>query len=144
MRRFLALTLALCLTAAIPAAGWYDPGTDYMAVMLVAVTEGDWDRGLEAQLARDEKIDELGLAWPKIGYEDLCLLAKVLELAGESAAREVLRRTGDEGVAVALFRDCDGDVAALAALCPSRSSAETAQKMLSDWAICAEKDIAIS
>jgi len=139
MRRLLALILALCLLGTLSAAGWYDPGTDYMAVMLAAVTEGDWDRGLEAQLARDEKIDELGLAWPKIGYEDLCLLAKVLELAGESAAREVLRRAGDGGVAVALFRDFDGDVAALAAFCPSRPGAEAAQKLLGDWAICAEE-----
>jgi hypothetical protein len=113
-----------------------------MAVMLVAVTEGELGPGLEAQLARDEKIDELGLAWPKIGYEDLCLLRSP-GAGRESAAREVLRRTGDEGVAVACSGLSTGTWPPWP-LCPSRSSAETAQKKLSDWAICAEKDISIS
>ena len=76
------LSLALCLVLFFACAGTaradYDPDIDYMALMMQAASEGDTKTGLWAQLCRNEKIDELGLDYPKLDYMELCLLSKII------------------------------------------------------------------
>ena len=51
---------------------------DYTQVMIEAVTTGDNERGYTAELARNEKIDRLGLPHQKYSFSDLMLLSKVI------------------------------------------------------------------
>lgn len=79
MRKIISLVLCLALFAFTGSAyADYDPDTDYMALMIQAACEGDAKAGLAAQLCRDEKIDALGLAYPKIDYTELYLLSKII------------------------------------------------------------------
>ena len=53
--------------------------TDYMAAMITAATLGDYEAGQEAEQARNEKIDALGMDFVKIEFEALYLLAKIAQ-----------------------------------------------------------------
>jgi len=84
--------LALCLTLVFSVTGTAladdtaDNGgaqapavsTDYMEQMVQAAMCGNTAAGTAAQDARNAKIDALGLDYPKVSYEDLYLLAKVM------------------------------------------------------------------
>ena len=54
-------------------------GTDYMQEMINACTVNDTDAGTAAQQARDEKIDHHELSYPKISFEELHLLSKIVQ-----------------------------------------------------------------
>lgn len=69
--------VVLGLTADVSAP--YDAGTDYMAAMMAAAMCGNDAAGKLAEEARGAKIDALSLDFPKISYEDLKLLAKIIE-----------------------------------------------------------------
>jgi N-acetylmuramoyl-L-alanine amidase len=56
----------------------FDPKVDYMSIMIDAAMAGDYDAGLAAEAARNEKIDKLRLDYKKISFEDMYLLAKVI------------------------------------------------------------------
>lgn len=80
MRKLIAFVLSVCvgLGLAVPAAASYDPATDYMNVMIRSVMDGNVDDGVRAEQARNEKIDALGLPYPKIAFDDLLLLSRVV------------------------------------------------------------------
>lgn len=77
--------LALCASLSGPCRADFDPGTDYGELMIEAAASGDGEAGLEAEAARNEKIDFFGLDEEKISYEDLALLAKVIHTEAGSA-----------------------------------------------------------
>ncbi len=56
----------------------YDPDVDYTSIMIEAATEGDYEKGYDAQDARDEKIELLGLEYEKFSFDDLMLLSKII------------------------------------------------------------------
>lgn len=56
----------------------YDPSVDYTAKMLDAAVAGDYVAGLEAETARNAKIDLLGLDYEEFTFEDMMLLAKII------------------------------------------------------------------
>lgn len=72
------LAAVLMMGLAIPAAAVYDPTMDYMEVMIQSVVDGDTAAGETAELARNEKIQELGLDYAAISFEDLLLLSRVI------------------------------------------------------------------
>lgn len=72
-----ALLTLLLLTSGVSAA--FDPDVNYMGLMISAALEGDVDAGREAQLMRDEKIDSAGLDYEHMGFDELYLLAKIIE-----------------------------------------------------------------
>jgi len=49
-----------------------------MALMITAATLGNYEAGQEAEQARNEKIDALGLDYVKVSFEELYLLAKII------------------------------------------------------------------
>ena len=53
--------------------------TDYMAQMIQAATVQDTESGRIAEESRNEKIDSLGLEYKKISYDELVLLAKIIQ-----------------------------------------------------------------
>ena len=54
-------------------------GTDYMQEMITACTVNDVDAGVSAQQARNEKIDHHELSYPKISFEELYLISKIVQ-----------------------------------------------------------------
>ena len=52
--------------------------TNYMAVMIHAAVSGDYTGGVAAQDARNAKIDRMGANIPKVYFEDLYILAKII------------------------------------------------------------------
>ena len=80
MKRWLtmAVALLLALSAGGTAAAAFDPETDYMAVMIDCAVEGDWEGGVAAQEARNEKIADLASEYVPVAFEDLYLLAKIM------------------------------------------------------------------
>ena len=80
MKKILALVLCavMLLGCAAGVRADYEPDTDYMALMMEAASRGDTKTGLWAQLCRDEKIDALGLEYPKLDYTELMLLSKII------------------------------------------------------------------
>lgn len=76
------LSLALCavmlLGCGAGAHADYDPDTDYMALMMEAAGKGDAETGLWAMGCRNEKIDDLGLEYPKVDFTELSLLSKII------------------------------------------------------------------
>jgi len=56
----------------------YDPNVDYSAEMISAAVVGDYDSGLAAQAARDEKIVAGGLNAKNYTFEDLMYLSKIM------------------------------------------------------------------
>lgn len=80
MKRFLttAIILVMCVCVLSPAAGAYDPETDYMEVMIASAVIGDYETGTAAQDERNEKIGQEGLDFVQVSFEDLYLLAKIM------------------------------------------------------------------
>ena len=56
----------------------YEPETDYMAQMMATAVVGDSDCGRQLAEARNAKIDAQNLTYPKIAWDDLYLLAKIV------------------------------------------------------------------
>lgn len=81
MKRIVALMLMLGLLSANPlaAAANYEPETDYMLQMIEAAVSGDMDAGLTAQISRDAKIEAEALSYDSVSFEELLLLAKIIQ-----------------------------------------------------------------
>jgi len=73
-----ALSIVIALTLSTTTLADYDSDTDYMAVMIEAVCEGDVEKGTLAQKRRDEKIEEQGLEFSGVSFEDLYYLSKIM------------------------------------------------------------------
>lgn len=56
----------------------YDPNVDYTNSMVDAAVIGDYEQGYAAQDARNQKIDDLGLVYNKINFDELMLLSKII------------------------------------------------------------------
>lgn len=56
----------------------YDESVDYSSIMIEAATKVDYQTGLEAENARNEKIDNMGVVYPKVKFDDLMLLSKIV------------------------------------------------------------------
>ena len=80
----LILGLAFCFTA-VPAHGFFIAETDYKEEMLAAVQIGDAAAGHAAQESRSEKIDALELEYQKVDYDELSLLARLIQSEAGSA-----------------------------------------------------------
>lgn len=52
--------------------------TDYAAVMQECALVGDVDTGRDAAMRRDAKIDALGLDYPKVDFDELFLISKII------------------------------------------------------------------
>lgn len=80
MKRLLTMSLVFVMAAyaAVSANAGYDPEIDYMEEMIQAAAENNWAVGLAAEQCRNEQIYEMGLDEQPIGFEDLCLLAKIM------------------------------------------------------------------
>lgn len=80
--------LALLLMAALlftTATAGYVPETDYMEEMIRAATEQDAERGRAAEEARNRKIDDLGMEYVKVSYDELVLLSKIIQAEAGSS-----------------------------------------------------------
>ena len=56
----------------------FSADVDYSSQMIAAAVTGDYEAGLAAQQARDEKIASLGLEEESYTFEDLMLLSKII------------------------------------------------------------------
>lgn len=81
MKRVIIFLTAVIMTAvaATGARADFDPDTDYMSIMVQAAVSGDTHTGREAEEKRNEKIDAQSLEYEKISFDDLLLLAKLIE-----------------------------------------------------------------
>lgn len=61
-----------------------DMNVDYLARMGACCLAGDLEGGHQAAAERDQKIDVIGLPAPKIDFDELYLLAKVITVEAES------------------------------------------------------------
>ena len=52
--------------------------TNYSEIMIISAINGDTVTGLEAEQKRNVKIDEQGLSYPKIKFNDLFLVSKIM------------------------------------------------------------------
>lgn len=80
MKRLIAVLPAIVLVFVLNcnAEALYDPNVDYSKEMINACITGNWDEGIKAQNARDEKISALGLDEKSYSFEDLMLLSKII------------------------------------------------------------------
>lgn len=81
MKKIITIMLIIILAAILirPAvAAEYEPDTNYMTSMMATAVVGDSDCGRQLAEARNAKIDELGLTYQKIEWDDLYLLAKII------------------------------------------------------------------
>ena len=88
MKRSLILPFILVLAfsfAAMPAHADFVAETYYMEKMLAAVQIGDDAAGHAAQESRSEKIDALELEFEKVDYDELSLLARLIQSEAGSA-----------------------------------------------------------
>lgn len=72
------MTGLMLMGLTIPGAADYEPKTDYMELMIQAVMKGDTEAGTQAEQARNEKIEALGLAYDPVTFDDLLLLSRVI------------------------------------------------------------------
>ena len=80
MKRLFAVIPMLILTAAVSAnaEAAYEPDTDYSQIMIEAAVSGDYVRGRQAELLRNEKIDATGSDAEKVSFDELMLLSKIM------------------------------------------------------------------
>lgn len=75
---FVISAILIALAISTPAYADYDPDTDYSALMIEAVTLGDYEAGSAAELARNEKIADLGLDMSEVKFDELMLVSKII------------------------------------------------------------------
>ena len=97
MKRLFVCVLALL--ALQPPSPGYDPQIDYLAIMQQAALCGDIEAGRAAEVCRNERLDDLGSGEARVGFDDLFLLAKLIQSEAGSS------RIGLE------WRMCVGEVA---------------------------------
>ncbi len=80
MKRLITILPVIALTFILSgyAQAAYDADVDYADMMVDAAVIGDYDTGVAAQQARDEKIAALGLTENAYTFEDLMLLSKII------------------------------------------------------------------
>jgi hypothetical protein len=80
LRKLLSISVAVVLFSliCIGARADFEPETDYSCIMIEAAVAGDTEAGGKAELQRNEKIDSLGLDEKKINFDDMLLLARVI------------------------------------------------------------------
>ena len=71
-------SLLLMLSLYSGAGGDYDPKVDYLSIMLRAAACGDIEAGRAAEICRNTQIDRTGSDAPKISFDDLFWLAKII------------------------------------------------------------------
>ena len=91
-------SLLLMLSLYSGAGGDYDPKVDYLSIMLRAAACGDIEAGRAAEICRNTQIDRTGSDAPKISFDDLFWLAKIITSEAGS------ERLSDE------WRMCVGEV----------------------------------
>lgn len=74
-----AAVLLLMLPLTLPASAQFEEGVDYMEIMMCAAAEGDEEAGREAQRLRDKKIESAGREYERLDFDEMYLLAKVIE-----------------------------------------------------------------
>lgn len=70
--------MLLAAMMAVPVYAGYDADNDYMADVIQAITEGDYDAAGAAMQDRDEKIYGEGLEAVHVDVDDLWLLSKII------------------------------------------------------------------
>lgn len=78
MKKIIALLLCLALLPGLVAFAAGDGDTNYMELMIQAAMDNDEAAGQAAAEKRNEKIDALGLNYPKIDFTELLLLSKII------------------------------------------------------------------
>jgi len=80
MKRLITILPAILLVLVLSghAKATYYPNVDYSTEMTSAAVVGDYDSGLAAQAARDEKIATGGLNAKSYSFEDLMYLSKIM------------------------------------------------------------------
>ena len=81
MKRAISLaSAALFALALMPlASAQFEEEVDYMEIMVCAAIEGDEEEGREAQRLRDKKIESAGADYEQLDFDEMYLLAKVIE-----------------------------------------------------------------
>lgn len=87
MRKLFTILPAILLVLVLSGNAYaeYDMNVDYSEMMVAAATIGDYASGAAAEQARNEKIDALGLTCPKIKFEELMLISKIIYAEAGSA-----------------------------------------------------------
>ena len=87
MKKIIAAALAAMTLASLGNTVFadYEPNVDYMSLMIEAAMEGNIERGTQAQNFRNQKIEDEGLEYAKVSFEDLYLIAKVIQAEAGSA-----------------------------------------------------------
>lgn len=80
MKRLLTLVPAILIAALLSgsASADFESDVNYLELMRSAAVSGDYEAGYAAQEARNFKIDEEGLDFVKIAFDDLMLLSKII------------------------------------------------------------------
>ena len=80
MKRTISLAAALIMLFLIPCvSAEYEEEVDYMELMISAAVEGDVEAGRMAERRRSEKIESSGADYEYLDFDELYLLAKVIE-----------------------------------------------------------------
>ncbi len=86
-RTLRALALVVCMTfgTAVSAQAGFEPNTDYSAAMVQAALNADHEAGRAAEQDRNEKIESLGLDVDIFSYDEMLLLAQLIQTEAGSA-----------------------------------------------------------
>lgn len=82
---YLVTTMLIITLMITNATATYSENIDYCQAMIEAALNSDEEAGISAQNMRNEKIDDLNLAYEKISYADLLLLAQLIHTEAGSA-----------------------------------------------------------
>ncbi len=87
MRKLFTILPAILLVLVLSGNAYaeYDSNVDYSELMVTAATIGDYASGSAAEQARNEKIDALGLTCPKIKFDELMMISKIIYAEAGSA-----------------------------------------------------------
>ena len=141
-RAFLLIVLFFLFLSPSTRADW-EPGTDYMARMLAAAEAGDAEAGRAAEAARADKLAALELDYPEVRFDELLLLAQLIQAEAGSDWLDLRWKMAVGEVALNRvespeFPDTLAEVAAqpgqycraLERYRPSRESVEAARRLL--------------
>lgn len=76
---YFAAALALALALTLCASAQFEEDVDYMQLMISAAMDGDVEAGQQAQCRRDMKIESAGTQYEQLDFDEMYLLAKVIE-----------------------------------------------------------------
>lgn len=78
MKKLISIIALFCMMPLLMGAASYEPDTDYMSVMGESAVAGDAERGKQAEELRNAKIDAQGSTYPKVAWDELYLLSKII------------------------------------------------------------------